>query len=202
MAAVCKIPPDDRISTSPSAVVIAASGMAESGRILHHLANHVGDHRNLVLLVGFQAEHTLGRRLEEQRSVVNIFGEVTKYSAMIINPDKTGAVELANPETFLEWTHEQPWMVLHELAHGYHHRFLGHDHIGICECFEKAKAAKDRQEVEAIQRELALERAVQRDARRRPRMRFADDGGDEFEKPGGVGMLRGVHAGRGRAINR
>ena len=42
-----------------------------------------------------------------------------------VNPEKTGAVELANPETFLAWTRDQPWMVLHELAHGYHQRFLG-----------------------------------------------------------------------------
>ncbi len=57
------------------AVIIAASGMAESGRILHHLANGIGDHRNLVLIVGFQAEHTLGRRLQEERPTVRIFGD-------------------------------------------------------------------------------------------------------------------------------
>ena len=58
------------------AIIIAASGMAESGRILHHLANHVGDHRNLVLFVGFQAEHTLGRRIQEGADPVKIFGEL------------------------------------------------------------------------------------------------------------------------------
>ena len=57
------------------AIIIAASGMAESGRILHHLANHVGDHRNLVLFAGFQAEHTLGRRIQEGQKIVKIFGE-------------------------------------------------------------------------------------------------------------------------------
>lgn len=57
------------------AIIIAASGMCENGRILHHLANQVGDHRNLVLLVGFQAEHTLGRRLQEGATVARIFGE-------------------------------------------------------------------------------------------------------------------------------
>jgi metallo-beta-lactamase family protein len=57
------------------AIIIAASGMAESGRILHHLANGIGDHRNLILFVGFQAEHTLGRRLQEERPTVKIFGE-------------------------------------------------------------------------------------------------------------------------------
>jgi metallo-beta-lactamase family protein len=57
------------------AVIVAASGMAESGRILHHLANGIGDHRNLVLFVGFQAEHTLGRRIQEKREVVRILGQ-------------------------------------------------------------------------------------------------------------------------------
>jgi metallo-beta-lactamase family protein len=49
--------------------------MAESGRILHHLANHVGDHKTLVLFVGFQGEHTLGRRIQDGARVVKIFGE-------------------------------------------------------------------------------------------------------------------------------
>jgi metallo-beta-lactamase family protein len=57
--------------------------MAESGRILHHLANHAGDHRNLVLLVGFQAEHTLGRRLQEGRPQVRIFGEMVDRRAEV-----------------------------------------------------------------------------------------------------------------------
>jgi hypothetical protein len=41
-----------------------------------------------------------------------------------VNPAKAHCVELANVHTFLEWTHEQPWMLLHELAHAYHHQFL------------------------------------------------------------------------------
>ncbi|MCS7239001.1 MAG: hypothetical protein NZ899_12145 [Thermoguttaceae bacterium] len=41
------------------------------------------------------------------------------------NPEKAGSVEIGNIRRFLQWTHDQPWMVLHELAHGYHHRFLG-----------------------------------------------------------------------------
>jgi metallo-beta-lactamase family protein len=56
-------------------VVIAASGMAESGRILHHLAHGIGDHRNLVLFVGFQAEHTLGRRIQSGEEIVRILGQ-------------------------------------------------------------------------------------------------------------------------------
>lgn len=63
-------------SLNGPAIIIAASGMAESGRILHHLSNHMGDHRNCVLFVGFQAEHTLGRRIQEGRTPVKIFGEM------------------------------------------------------------------------------------------------------------------------------
>jgi metallo-beta-lactamase family protein len=56
-------------------VVIAASGMAEAGRILHHLANGVSDPRNTILIVGFQAEHTLGRRIVERNPVLKILGD-------------------------------------------------------------------------------------------------------------------------------
>ncbi|HLW46170.1 MAG TPA: MBL fold metallo-hydrolase [bacterium] len=56
-------------------IVIATSGMCESGRILHHLAHRIGDARCSLVLVGFQAQHTLGRRLETGVSPVNIFGE-------------------------------------------------------------------------------------------------------------------------------
>ena len=62
-------------STAGPAVIIAASGMAESGRILHHLAHGIGDERNLILFVGFQAEHTLGRRIQSGQDVVSILGQ-------------------------------------------------------------------------------------------------------------------------------
>ena len=65
------------------AVIIAGSGMVESGRILHHLANHVGDPRNCVLLVSFQAEHTLGRRMQEGAKQVKIFGELHEARAEV-----------------------------------------------------------------------------------------------------------------------
>ncbi|HEU4698896.1 MAG TPA: MBL fold metallo-hydrolase [Gemmatimonadales bacterium] len=65
------------------AVIISASGMAEAGRILHHLKNGIGDHRNLVLFVGFNAEHTLGRRIQEGAKVVRIFGEEYEVRAQV-----------------------------------------------------------------------------------------------------------------------
>jgi metallo-beta-lactamase family protein len=56
-------------------VIIAGSGMAESGRILHHLAHGASDPRNTILIVGFQAEHTLGRRIVEKNPVIKVFGD-------------------------------------------------------------------------------------------------------------------------------
>ena len=57
------------------AVIISASGMAETGRILHHLKNNVTDPRNTVLIVGWQAPNTLGRYIVEKQETIKIFGE-------------------------------------------------------------------------------------------------------------------------------
>ncbi len=56
-------------------VIISASGMAETGRILHHLRNNIEDRRNTVLIVSWQAPYTLGRRLADREPRVKIFGE-------------------------------------------------------------------------------------------------------------------------------
>jgi Predicted exonuclease of the beta-lactamase fold involved in RNA processing len=64
-------------------VVIAGSGMAENGRILHHLANGASDPKNTVLIVGFQAEHTLGRRIVEKQPVLKIFGDDVALNAQV-----------------------------------------------------------------------------------------------------------------------
>lgn len=65
-------------------VVIAASGMCEAGRVVHHLANTVADARNMILIVGYQAEHTLGKRLVLREPVVNIFGEPHELKAEVV----------------------------------------------------------------------------------------------------------------------
>jgi metallo-beta-lactamase family protein len=64
-------------------LVISASGMCEAGRILHHLRNNIEDPRNTVLITGFQAENTLGRKLVEKWPEVNIFGEPMRLRAEV-----------------------------------------------------------------------------------------------------------------------
>ncbi|MBU1862281.1 MAG: MBL fold metallo-hydrolase, partial [Candidatus Omnitrophica bacterium] len=64
-------------------IIISASGMCEGGRIVHHLRNNIGNSRNTILIVSFQAEHTLGRRIAERRPEVNIFGETHKVRARV-----------------------------------------------------------------------------------------------------------------------
>ena len=63
------------------AVIISASGMAEAGRILHHLKNNIEDEKNTILIVGWQAPHTLGRRIVDEVKEVKIFGEVYQLKA-------------------------------------------------------------------------------------------------------------------------
>jgi metallo-beta-lactamase family protein len=61
-------------SASGPMVIISASGMCEAGRIVHHLRNNLESPNNTIVIVGFQAQHTLGRRLVERRERVKIFG--------------------------------------------------------------------------------------------------------------------------------
>jgi metallo-beta-lactamase family protein len=64
-------------------IIIAASGMCEAGRILHHLEHGLHDSRNTILIVGFQAEHTLGRRLVEKQKIVRVFGQERQVNAEV-----------------------------------------------------------------------------------------------------------------------
>jgi metallo-beta-lactamase family protein len=64
-------------------IIIAASGMAETGRIVHHLMHGASDPRNTILIVGFQAEHTLGRRIVERQPMLKMFGEQIPLRARV-----------------------------------------------------------------------------------------------------------------------
>jgi metallo-beta-lactamase family protein len=65
-------------------VIISASGMCEGGRVVHHLKNTIEDEANVVVLVGWQAEHTLGRKLAEEWETVPIFGVPTRRRARVV----------------------------------------------------------------------------------------------------------------------
>lgn len=84
------------------AIIISASGMAEAGRILHHLKNNIEDARNTVLITGWQAPNTLGRRLVEHVPRVRIFGEEYDLRAQVavIN----GFSAHADRQELLAWT--------------------------------------------------------------------------------------------------
>jgi hypothetical protein len=66
-----------------------------------------------------------------------------------MNPDKARSVEIANAATFLVWTIEQPWMVLHELAHAYHHQFLegGFENAELAAAHQRARSAHNYESV-------------------------------------------------------
>ncbi len=103
-------------------IVIAASGMAEAGRILHHLQHGAPDPRNTILIVGFQAEHTLGRRIVERRPILKIYGEEVPLRARVevlngysAHADRTelrrwvDAVRETSPNTFpVHLVHGEP----------------------------------------------------------------------------------------------
>jgi len=69
------------------AIIISASGMAEAGRIRHHLANHIGNPDNLIFFVGYCAEHTLGAQILAHQNPVNIFGEPHAVRAQVESLD-------------------------------------------------------------------------------------------------------------------
>ena len=97
-------------------VVISASGMCEQGRILHHLRNNIEDPRNTVLITGFQAQDTLGRKLVEKWPEVRIFGEPMRVRAEISSLDELSGH--ADQGELLEW--------IKPMAHSLRKVFLVH----------------------------------------------------------------------------
>ena len=109
-------------------IVISASGMCESGRILHHLRNHAPDSRNTILFAGFQAEHTLGRRLLERREEVNIFGAPVRVRAEIAKLNELSGH--ADQRELLQW--------MKPLASGLKKVFLVHGEASQSEALKDA----------------------------------------------------------------
>jgi metallo-beta-lactamase family protein len=64
-------------------MIIAASGMCEAGRIVHHISNNIENSNNTIMIVGYQAEHTLGRKIVERNPEINIFGDVKQLKCEV-----------------------------------------------------------------------------------------------------------------------
>ena len=97
-------------------MIISASGMAEAGRVVHHLANNVHDPRNTVLITGFQAANSLGRKLLEGQKEVNILGEPFCVRAEIAKINELSGH--ADQNELLAW--------MEPIAKGLKHVFLVH----------------------------------------------------------------------------
>jgi metallo-beta-lactamase family protein len=82
-------------------IVISASGMCEGGRVLHHLKNSIEDPRNLVLMTGYAAENTLGRKLQQNLPEVKIFGEAVTLRAEVDALDELSGH--ADQQELLAW---------------------------------------------------------------------------------------------------
>lgn len=86
---------------SQPAIILSANGMAENGRILHHLKNNIEDARNTILIVSFMAENTLGRKLKEGEKRVSILGEQYDVKAAVEVID--GYSAHADQQEMLDW---------------------------------------------------------------------------------------------------
>jgi metallo-beta-lactamase family protein len=82
-------------------VIVSASGMCEAGRVLHHLKNNIEDSRNTVLITGFQAEHTLGRKIVDGQAEVPVFGEPLRLRAEVAVINELSGH--ADQQELLEW---------------------------------------------------------------------------------------------------
>ncbi len=98
-------------------VIISASGMAENGRILHHLKNNIEDKRNTIAIVGWTAPYTLGRRLVEKQPVVKIYGQPYNLAAEVVEIHAFSAH--AGQDTLLKYAQAtQPSLKRVILVHG------------------------------------------------------------------------------------
>jgi metallo-beta-lactamase family protein len=85
------------------AIIISASGMAEAGRIRHHLANHIGSPVNLILFVGYCAEHTLGAQIMSGQNPVNIFGDPHEVGTRVASLDSfSGHADKSELRSYVE----------------------------------------------------------------------------------------------------
>jgi metallo-beta-lactamase family protein len=117
-------------------LVISASGMCEAGRILHHLRNSIEDSRNTILITGFQAENTLGRKIVERQPEVPIFGDPFRLRAEVVTLNELSGH--ADQRELLNW--------IRPVARGLKKIFLVHGEINQSKAL--AQALRDLYNVE------------------------------------------------------
>jgi metallo-beta-lactamase family protein len=120
-------------------VIISASGMCEAGRILHHLRNNIEDPRNTILITGFQAEHTLGRRILERQPEVPVFGEPMRLRAEVCSLEELSGH--ADQKELLDW--------MRPFARGLKKVFLVHGEVPQAQAL--ARKIEDEFGVETVQ---------------------------------------------------
>jgi metallo-beta-lactamase family protein len=96
-------------------MVIAGSGMAENGRVLHHLKNNIEDPKNTVMIVGWQSENTLGRKIADKLPQVPIFGELYNLKAQVEVFDEFSAH--ADHDDLVNWVKQGKWQKIF-VVHG------------------------------------------------------------------------------------
>jgi metallo-beta-lactamase family protein len=119
-------------------VIISAAGMCEAGRILHHLRNNIEDPRNTVLITGFQAENTLGRKLVDKLPEVPIFGEPMRLRAEVETLNELSGH--ADQRELLDW--------MRPLAGSLRKAFLVHGEP--VQATALARAIEERYRIEAV----------------------------------------------------
>jgi metallo-beta-lactamase family protein len=130
------------------AIIVSASGMAENGRILHHLKNNIEDGRNTVLLVSFMAENTLGRKLEDGEPRVRIFGESYDVRAKV---EKIGGYSAhADQKELLAWTEPLDAQRLQQV-------FLVHGELPAMDAFSRLLREQKSAKVTAPERGQSFE---------------------------------------------
>jgi len=128
-------------------MVIASSGMCEAGRILHHLKNGIEDPRNTILLTGYQGAETLGRKIEEKRPAVPIFGELMRLRAEVEKLDELSGH--ADQRELIQW--------MKPIAAGLRKVFLVHGEPDQQAALKDALEERFKVEVEAPERGQAFD---------------------------------------------
>jgi metallo-beta-lactamase family protein len=119
-------------------VIISASGMCEAGRILHHLRHNISDPRNTILITGFQAENTLGKKIVDKMEEVPIFGEPVRLKAEVAKLNELSGH--ADQRELLDW--------IEPMAKGLKKIFLVHGEASQMAAF--AKAVEQRYRLETV----------------------------------------------------